>query len=147
MPTLPIHPVIELAFDPVAQVGDWHVRLQTIGLAVVILVMLVVAAQVARTDATQPGPRRGRRGPEWRPNHLRRDDLLYIAVAALPGAVIGGRIGYVAHALPYYSANPGAIFDVGQGGFELSLAVVGGTITAPRLRRCSTPRSSAGCPR
>ena len=131
MPTLPIHAVIELAFDPVAQVGDWHVRLQTIGLAVVILLTLLIAAWVAHRTPRDAGPRRGRRGPRTAtPNHLRRDDLLYIAVAALPGAVIGGRIGYALTHLPYYSANTGAIFDVGQGGFELSLAVVGGTITS-----------------
>ena len=131
MPTLPIRPVIELVFDPIAQVGDWHVRLQTIGLAVVILLTLLVAARVARRtprdithDADSFDPKTGD------PNHLRRDDLLYIAVAALPGAVIGGRIGYALTHLPYYSANPGAIVDVGQGGYELSLAVVGGTITS-----------------
>ena len=131
MPTLPIRPVIELVFDPIAQVGDWHVRLQTIGLAVVILLALLVAARVARRtprdvahDPDSFDPRTGD------PNHLRRDDLLYIAVAALPGAVIGGRIGYALTHLPYYSANPGAIVDVGQGGYELSLAVVGGTLTS-----------------
>src|SRR4249919_1382019 len=96
--------------------------------------MLLLAAQVARTtpraaaddaddtDAVDPAT--------GDPKHLRLDDLLYIAVAALPGAVVGGRIGYVLTHLPYYSANPGAAFDVGQGGFELSLAVVGGTLTA-----------------
>ena len=44
--------------------------------------------------------------------------------------MVGGRIGYALTHLPYYSANTGAIFDVGQGGYELSLAVVGGTITS-----------------
>jgi len=129
VPTLPIHAVIELAFDPVAQVGDWHVRLQTIGLAVVILVTLLVAARVARRTPRNLDHDADAVDPNGTPNHLRRDDLLYIAVAALPGAVIGGRIGYALTHLPYYSANPGAIFDVGQGGYELSLAVVGGTIT------------------
>ena len=131
MPKLPIRPVIELAFDPVAQVGDWHVRLQTIAIAAVILVALLLAAWVAgRTpvdwlhepDAVDP--------TTGRANHLRRDDLLYIAVAALPGAVIGGRIGYALDHWSYYAANPGAIFDMGQGGFQLSLAVIGGTLTS-----------------
>ena len=131
MPTLAIRPVIELAFDPIAQVGDWHVRLQTIGIAVVILLALLLAARVARRtpvdwlhDADAIDPRSGQ------PNHLRRDDLLYIAVAALPGAVIGGRIGYALDHFQYYTANPGAILDVSQGGYQLSLAVVGGTITS-----------------
>ena len=30
----------------------------------------------------------------------------------------------------YYQANPGALFDIGQGGLQLSLAVVGGILTA-----------------
>ena len=136
MPPLPIHPVIELAFDPIAQVGDWHVRLQTIGLAAVILVMLLLAAQVARTTPLDTARDVDMLDPEsGSPNHLRRDDLLYIAVAALPGAVIGGRMGYVLTHWPYYSANPGAIVDVGQGGFELSLAVVGGTLTAAAVAK------------
>jgi prolipoprotein diacylglyceryltransferase len=130
VPTLPIHAVIELAFDPVAQVGDWHVRLQTIGLAVVILLTLLVAARVARRTPRHVDHDPDAVDPKGEPNHLRRDDLLYIAVAALPGAVVGGRIGYALTHLPYYSANTGAIFDVGQGGYELSLAVVGGTITS-----------------
>jgi len=129
--TLPIAPVIELAFDPIAQVGDWHVRLQTVALAAIILVALLLAARVARAtpvnlahdpDAVDP--------VTGHPNHLRRDDLLYLAVAALPGAVIGGRIGYVLLHMPYYTANPAAIIDVGQGGYQLSLAVVGGTLTS-----------------
>jgi prolipoprotein diacylglyceryltransferase len=130
VPTLPISPVIELAFDPVAQVGDWHVRLQTIGLAVVILLTLLVAARVARRTPRNVDRDADAVDPKGEPNHLRRDDLLYIAVAALPGAVIGGRIGYALTHLPYYSTNTGAIVDVGQGGYELSLAVVGGTITS-----------------
>jgi prolipoprotein diacylglyceryltransferase len=130
VPTLPIRPVIELAFDPVAQVGDMHVRLQTIGLALVILLTLLVAARVARRTPRNVDHDADAVDPKGEPNHLRRDDLLYIAVAALPGAVIGGRIGYALTHLPYYSANTGAIVDVGQGGFELSLAVIGGTITS-----------------
>jgi prolipoprotein diacylglyceryltransferase len=128
--TLPLRPVIELAFDPIAEIGDWHVRLQTIGLAAVILVALLLAARIARVtpvdvahDADALDPASGV------PNHLRRDDLLYIAVAALPGAVVGGRIGYVLLHLPYYTASPGAIVDVGQGGYQLSLAVLGGTLS------------------
>ena len=35
MPVLPFHPVIELAFDPVVDLGDWHVRLETLGIAAV----------------------------------------------------------------------------------------------------------------
>ena len=75
-------------------------------------------------------PADGRLASDEGPNHLRADDLLFIAVAAIPGAVAGGRLGYYLLHYDYYSAHPGAIFDISQGGFELSLAVVGGTLTA-----------------
>ncbi|OGO57312.1 MAG: hypothetical protein A2V85_15570 [Chloroflexi bacterium RBG_16_72_14] len=132
MPSIvPVTAVIELAFDPIVTVGDWTVRLETIALAVVVLVCLVVAALVARrtpVDVTRepdaPGLEEGER------NHLRADDLLFIAVAALPGAVAGGRLGYVLLHLDYYRANPQAVLDTSQGSLQLSLAVVGGLVTA-----------------
>ncbi len=132
MPTLlPVLPVIELAFDPIAQIGDYAVRLQTLALAAVILVALLAAAVAARrmpVDLTRAPDDRGPDADEA--NHLRRDDLLYIAVASIPGAVIGGRLGYWLVHAGYYTANPGAILDIGQGGFELAMAVAGGTLTA-----------------
>ena len=95
MPTLPFRPVIELAFDPIVTLGDWHVRLQTIGLAIVIFVALLLGGA-----DRQPDPGAAGRPPEaidpatGDQNHLRRDDLLYIAIGVVPGAVIGGRLGY-----------------------------------------------------
>ncbi len=126
-----IHAVIEFTFAPIAQVGPWSVRLETIALAAVVLVALVLAARSARgTPIDIHRSTRALLPPDDEPNHLRADDLLFITVAAIPGAVVGGRIGYMLLHLDYYTANQGAIFDVGQGGFELSLAVVGGTLTA-----------------
>jgi prolipoprotein diacylglyceryltransferase len=131
VPTLPFHPVIELAFDPIVTLGDWHVRLQTIGLAIVIFVALLLAARIAsRTPVHVGRPPEAIAPATGDPNHLRRDDLLYIAVAALPGAVIGGRLGWALVHLEYVTANPGALLDPAVGGFGLPLAVVGGTLTA-----------------
>jgi prolipoprotein diacylglyceryltransferase len=131
VPTLPIHPVIELAFDPIVTLGDWHVRLQTLGLAVVIFVALLLAARIAGVTPVDAGRPPGAIDPETGdPNHLRRDDLLYIAVAALPGAVLGGRLGWALVHLEYVTANPGSLLDPAVGGFGLPLAVVGGTLTA-----------------
>jgi phosphatidylglycerol---prolipoprotein diacylglyceryl transferase len=141
-----LRPVIELAFDPLVQVGDWTVRLQTIALALVILLALLAAAVVARRTPIDPRvpadelvlpadapDSRDDRDPAGQPalqaNHLRRDDLLFIVVASLPGAVLGGRLGYWLLHLDYYGTNPGAILDIGQGGLQLSLAVVGGVLT------------------
>ncbi len=132
MPTfLPVTAVIELAFDPVATVGSVDVRLQTVALAVVAFACLVLAALVARATPVDVARPPDAVDPEdGEPNHLRADDLLYIAVAALPGAVAGGRLGYVLLHLDYYRANPSAVLDVTQGSLQLSLAVVGGLLTA-----------------
>ena len=123
--------VIELRFDPIVSLGDWNVRLETIALAVVVFSCLGLAALIARATPVDTGrpPDAMAPGPD-EPNRLRADDLLYLAVAALPGAVAGGRLGYALLHLDYYQANPAALLDVTQGSFELSLAVVGGVVTA-----------------
>ncbi len=126
----PVLAVITFTFDPVATIGAFDVRLETIGLAAAVLVSLVVAALVARAtplDLTRPADAPG--GEPGELNHLRADDLLYITVAALPGAVIGGRLGYVLLHWDFYRANADLVTSVGQGGFQLPLAVVGGFVT------------------
>ena len=127
---MPVLAVITFSFDPVLSIGGLNVRLETIGIAAAAFLALVVAAMVARVtpvDLTRPPDAPGHEPGEQ--NHLRADDLLYVAVAALPGAVIGGRIGYVLLHWDFYQANPGLVTSVGQGGFELVLAVVGGCVT------------------
>lgn len=98
--------VIVLDFDPFLRLGDRAVRLETIALAGAILLGLIVAA-IAGGRA-----------------RLRRDDLLFVIVGAIPGGVIGGRLGYVLLHLDYYRVHPGAVFDPAAGGLELGLAVV-----------------------
>lgn len=127
---LPPIAVIEFTFSPVISVGEWSLRLETIALAAVILAALVVTASVARRTPLDVARPPDALDPDTlRPNHLRADDTLYIAVGAVPGAVVFGRIGYVVTHLDYYASNPAAVIDPGQGGLELSLAVVGGTLT------------------
>ena len=99
---------ITLAFDPILRLGDVAVRWQTVALVAVVFAGLVLAGLIARR------------------NGLRPDDLLFIAVAAVPGAVVGGRLGYVLLHLDYYGSNKVAILDPAQGSLELALAVVGG---------------------
>src|SRR5262245_5836017 len=122
VPLLPA--VIVFDFDPVLSVGGLNVRWETIGVAVAAFAALLIAGMIARTtpvDLARPPDAPGKEPGEQ--NHLRRDDLLYIAVAAIPGAVVGGRLGYVLTHLDYYRANPVAMTAIGQGGFELALAV------------------------
>lgn len=123
--------LFEFTFDPVVEIGGIAVRLETIGVAVAVFLGLVVAVLVARQTPLDPTRPADAPGPDpGELNHLRADDLLYIAVAAVPGAVIGGRIGYALIHLDYYRSDLARLLDIGQGGFELGLAVAGGMLTA-----------------
>ena len=117
MPAFVPPAVVRLAFDPVLAFGGLAVRWETIGIAVAVLGALVVAALVARRTPIRGGSAT-----------LRADDLLFVAVGAAPGAVIGGRIGYVLLHLDYYRAAPTAILNPASGGLELSCAVGGGIL-------------------
>jgi prolipoprotein diacylglyceryltransferase len=127
---------IELTFDPIVTIGDLSVRLETLGAAIAIFLGLVVAALVGRrtpVDASLPPGAIDVESGER--NRLRADDLLYIAVAAVPGAVIGARIGYALVHIDYYGSNLAPLLDTGQGGLQLSLGVVGGILTASVVAR------------
>lgn len=104
--------VIRFEFDPLLRLADvLVVRWQTVALVVVVAIGLIVAGLSARR------------------NGLRADDLLFIAVATVPGAVIGGRLGYLLLHVDYYRAHTEAILDPAQGSLELLLGIVGGTLT------------------
>jgi prolipoprotein diacylglyceryltransferase len=109
--------VITFDFDPVLDLGDVTIRWQTVALAATIFVSLCIAAAFARRS------------------RLRPDDLLFVVVGIVPGAVIGGRLGAVLAHLDYYRSNTGAILDPGQGTLTLSLAVAGGTLTGAIIAR------------
>ena len=125
--------VIDLAFDPTLRLGQLGVRWETLGIGGAILLALVVAAVVAGRT-----PESGGATPSWAHGHrqrLRRDDLLFIVLGALPGAVIGGRLGYVLIHLDFYSANTGSILDPGQGSLELSVGLLGGVLSGAYVAR------------
>lgn len=104
--------LIALDFDPLLHlVGGLVVRWEAVAIAAVIIAALVVGGLMARRAS------------------LRADDLIFIAVGVVPGAVIGGRIGYALLHLDYYATQGAALLDPGRGGFELSLAVVGGVVS------------------
>lgn len=103
---------IAFDFDPLLRLADGVVvRWQTVALVAVVAAGLISTALIARR------------------NGLRADDLLFIAVAVVPGAVLGGRLGYVLLHLDFYATNTTAIADPGQGSMELALAVVGGALS------------------
>ena len=120
--------VITLAFDPVLKLTDTSsVRYETIALAAVLLVALVLAAWVGRLTPAI--------GPFVPAPGLRADDLIFIVVGAVPGAIIGGRLGYVLVNLDYYRGHAAAIVDPTQGGLELTLAVPLGILTGALIAR------------
>ncbi len=120
--TVPIASVA-FAFDPIIRLGDRVVRVETVAVAVVLIAALLVAARIARGTSAGDDPGRFVHG-----ERLRLDDFVFIALAVVPGAVIGGRIGYVVLHLDYYLARPAAIVDPAQGSLQLGLGIVGGTL-------------------
>ena len=120
--------VITLAFDPVVELSESSsVRVETIALAVVLFLGLILAARMAVITPSI--------GPYVPAPGLRFDDLVFILVGAVPGAIAGGRLGYVLDHLAFYKANPGAILDPAQGGLTLTLAVPLGILTGGFIAR------------
>jgi phosphatidylglycerol:prolipoprotein diacylglycerol transferase len=120
--------VITLAFDPVVKLGETaSVRIETIALAVVLFLGLVLAARMGTITPSI--------GPYVPAPGLRIDDLVFILVGAVPGAIVGGRLGYVLEHLEFYLANPAAIVDPARGGLTLTLAVPLGLLTGAFIAR------------
>jgi prolipoprotein diacylglyceryltransferase len=104
--------LIVFEFDPLLRLMDgFAVRWETIALAVVLAVCLAAAGVAARRSA------------------LRADDLLYIAIGAVPGAVVAGRIGYAIIVPEAFASGPAGLVDPSIGGMELGLGVAGGIAT------------------
>jgi prolipoprotein diacylglyceryltransferase len=123
--------VLAFGFDASLHVGDFVVRWQTVGLALATLAGLAWCALIAgRTPAfeTLIGEPldAARSGETW---HMRRDDLLFIILGALPGAVILGRLGYGLLHADWYARDWRQLLDPAGGSLELTGAVVGGTLT------------------
>ena len=108
---MPIAAVL-IALDPLLRLADGLVvRWQTIAIAAIIVAALGLAARIGG----------------WL--DLRADDLLYIAVGIVPGAVIGGRLGYGLIHLDVFGAAPGLLLDPSRPGLELGAGVIGGVLT------------------
>jgi prolipoprotein diacylglyceryltransferase len=130
--------VIRFDFDPTVSPLGLTVRLETLALGGVILLMLVLVALMADrvslpTDA-EGDDAAGSRSRDSA-GRLRPDDLILIAFGVVPGAVVGGRLGYGLIHLDYYRANPSGLTDPGQGGLALTLAVVFGTLSGLAVAR------------
>src|SRR6476469_1055046 len=103
--------VLAFDFDPWLHLGDGAVRWETVAIAVAIFLSVVLAGVAARSAG------------------LRVDDLLFVVLGLVPGAVVGGRLGYVLLHPAFFTDIPGRILDPGVGSLELTLGVVGGAVT------------------
>jgi len=103
--------VLAFDFDPLWHLGDGGVRWETAAVAVAIFASIVLAGVAARSSG------------------LRVDDLLFVILGIVPGAVVGGRLGYVLLHPAFFTGQPGRILDPGLGSLELTVAVVGGAVT------------------
>ena len=104
--------VITFDFDPTVQLlGDLAVRWGSIALVAVLVGALAVAGLLARAG------------------DLRPDDVAFVAVGIVPGAVIGARLGYLIMHGETFGSAPDRLLDPSIGGLELGLAVVGGFLT------------------
>lgn len=63
----------------------------------------------------------GRRG-------YKSDDIIDIALCAIPLAIVGARLYYVAFNLPYYLADPVKILMIREGGLAIHGGVLGGVL-------------------
>ena len=109
--------VITVAFDPLLYFGDVSIRVQTVVLAGIIFVSLLLLARIGRLTPME--------GPYVPPLTLQPAELPFLLLGVIPGAVIGGRLDYVLVHLDYYLAHAGSILDPAQGGLGLGLAVPG----------------------
>lgn len=110
--------VIVLRFEPYIQVAGLNVPWRAVAIALAVLLALAFAAFLARRFA-----------------ELRLDDMLYLVVGAVPGAVIGGRLFHGLAFLDFYARQPGQLIDPAYGSLSLAGAVLGGSITAAGVAR------------
>jgi phosphatidylglycerol:prolipoprotein diacylglycerol transferase len=104
--------VVIFDFDPTVQLfGDLAVRWGSVALVAVLVAALAVAGLLARAD------------------DLRPDDVAFVAVGTVPGAVVGARLGYLIVHAETFGSTPERLLDPAVGGLELGLAVVGGFLT------------------
>lgn len=110
-PTVPIA-AVAFDFDPLLRLpADLVVRWQTVALAAVIAAALLAAGAAAHRTG------------------LRADDLLYVAIGVVPGAVLAGRLGYGLVHADAFAVDPLRLLDPSAPGADLGAAVVGGLVT------------------
>jgi prolipoprotein diacylglyceryltransferase len=112
--------LIALDIDPYLHVGDAVLRWQALALVAVIGLALFVWVRSLRAAI----------GPE-----VAFEDAAFVLLAAIPGAVVGGRLLHGLDFLDAYAAQPAALVDLSRGSLSLVGAVVGGALTSAYVCR------------
>ena len=112
--------LLELSFDPVMSLGG--VGLRWDALAFVAILLMAAAVWVLRLR-------------EALGSALRFDDVCFVLLGAIPGAVVGGRLFHVLDYLDVYLVRPLTVLDLGRGSASLVGAVIGGALTAAYICR------------
>lgn len=110
--------MIEIGIDPIfVRLGplslSWHSLFSVVGIVVGVWLPARLAAKAG----------------------ISVDTLYSLAFWAVPGGIIGARLVHVIDYWSYYSANPGAILAVWQGGIALWGGILGGSVVALMFAR------------
>jgi prolipoprotein diacylglyceryltransferase len=108
-----------LDFDPWLRIGTFAVRWEAVALGLTIGLCLVLFGRMVRSAV----------------GRVRTDDVVFVVLAALPGAVVGGRLVHGLDFLDAYASQPMALLDLGRGSLSLVGAVAGGVLTASYVCR------------
>ncbi|MFI5255524.1 MAG: prolipoprotein diacylglyceryl transferase family protein, partial [Candidatus Limnocylindrales bacterium] len=117
--TIGVRPIWTIDF-PISLVLRWD----ALAAGVVVVAAILLAAAMARTVDDFGA---------FRP--LRLDDLVYIVMGILPGALLGGRLLFGLDYLSVYSADPAALLDPARGSISMLGVVLGGTLSGVFVAR------------
>lgn len=119
---MPVLAVIEVAFDPLLRLGDVVLRWQTLGVTAALMAAFGLAALIRRHGSAAAAI-------------LRPDDLLFIVLGVVPGAVLGGRLFHGLAFWEAYASQPERLLDPAAGTLSLLGAVLGGALSAALVCR------------
>ena len=105
--------MISIGIDPIlATLGPFSIAWHGLFIAVGIVVAVWLSARLVARDG------------------LSRDRMYSIAMWSIPGGIVGSRLVHVIDYWGHYSAHPGAIPAIWEGGMAIWGAILGGVITA-----------------
>ena len=111
---------LQLSFDPLMSMNGVSLRWDALALVAVLLVAMAVWVMRLR-DVLGTA--------------LRFDDVCFVLLGAIPGAVVGGRVVHVLDYADAYIVKPLTTLDLGRGSASLVGAVVGGALSAAYICR------------